>query len=210
MSGGNPHSSPPDGVGAAELYDVYRSQIEHEDELIGLRGGWFIAAEAFLFSAYGVVLAVQKSTALDGRVLDVMPLLGIAFSLIVGLGIGAALHQGECLYLLYEKHAQGNLQRPNTYPGLRPPFRVGYLGHIPAMLLTPTVILAWAYVWHGSMFCVASAGVVLLLIAAAFPLHFWLLERARNDEKLTFRKFSSIAAVRKRHPAKRQVAPLDC
>ncbi len=46
---------------AAEAYVAYRKQIEHEDDLIGLRIGWFIAAEGLLFAAYGVVFRLRPS-----------------------------------------------------------------------------------------------------------------------------------------------------
>jgi hypothetical protein len=41
-----------------------------------------------------------------------------------------------------------------------------------------------------------------VLIVAAFPLHFWMLERVRNDKGLTFLDFSSIRAVRERRQKK--------
>ena len=45
---------------AIERYKAVRGQIEHESTLVGIRLGWLIAAESFLFAGYATVLTVTK------------------------------------------------------------------------------------------------------------------------------------------------------
>ena len=40
-----------ESISRIEYYQIIRSQIEHEDNLINQRLSWFVAAQAFLFSA---------------------------------------------------------------------------------------------------------------------------------------------------------------
>lgn len=42
---------------AVDYYRIVRGQIEHEDNLIGLRLNWFLASQSFLFTAYAIVLS---------------------------------------------------------------------------------------------------------------------------------------------------------
>jgi len=156
---------------ASQIYNVYRVQIEHEDELIGLRVGWFVAAEAFLFAAYGVVLAVQKDSVIRGtipvdkRVLTMVPLIGIVMAAIVGAAIGAAMHQMERLNQDYNGCEGGHPDQtlPSGYPPLRASDRVVTLGHLPAAFLAPIVIVAWFYVWKGYPGWLWSLAIVLIL-----------------------------------------------
>jgi hypothetical protein len=111
-AGTHPGHSPDKRHRAPELYDVSRGQIEHEDQLIGLRVGWFNAAEAFLVAAYGIVITVPAKPALtqakpiDIRLFEVVPSVGIVMAVLVGLGIGVAMHRMRILHTGYREHAR--------------------------------------------------------------------------------------------------------
>src|SRR5271154_2902736 len=45
-------SKSPDEVSPLDWYRLFRSRIEHEDNLIIQRLSWLVASQAFLFSAY--------------------------------------------------------------------------------------------------------------------------------------------------------------
>jgi hypothetical protein len=68
------------------IYDAYRRQLEHEDNLIGHRINWLLAAESFLFVGYEGALSFHKITTLSGAAgsahltIYVLPALGIALS----------------------------------------------------------------------------------------------------------------------------------
>lgn len=40
-----------------QYYSIVRGQIEHEDNLIGQRLSWFVAAHSFLFTAYAITVS---------------------------------------------------------------------------------------------------------------------------------------------------------
>ena len=48
-----------------QYYQIIRSQIEHEDNLINQRLSWFVAAHAFLFSAYAILLNAPSQVRLQ-------------------------------------------------------------------------------------------------------------------------------------------------
>ena len=47
----------PGSVLPLQYYAIIRSQIEHEDNLVGQRLSWFVAAESFLFTAYAITVS---------------------------------------------------------------------------------------------------------------------------------------------------------
>jgi hypothetical protein len=49
-------SAPSPPVSAVERYHILRDQIQHEDSLITQRLSWLMASQAFLFSAYAILL----------------------------------------------------------------------------------------------------------------------------------------------------------
>lgn len=44
-------------ITAEQYYSIIRGQIEHEDNLIGQRLSWFVAAQSFLFTAYAITVS---------------------------------------------------------------------------------------------------------------------------------------------------------
>ena len=46
----------PDPLSATERYHILRDQIQHEDNLTTQRLSWLMASEAFLFSAYAIIM----------------------------------------------------------------------------------------------------------------------------------------------------------
>ena len=161
-------------------YDAYRRQIEAEDALIGTRVGWFIASEAFLFAAYGAVLAVQQRSVfrstlpIDRRLFDAVPIVGIMVAVLVGSGIGAAMHQMRVLSVGYSEDGH-----PPGFPRIWAKRYIVFFGHVTAALIAPVVILSWVFVWVGSDWLLISIPIVLLSCFAFYLLHITLTEYAR-------------------------------
>ena len=44
-------------IGVDRYYTLIRSQIEHEDNLIGTRLSWLVAAQSFYFTAYAITVS---------------------------------------------------------------------------------------------------------------------------------------------------------
>jgi hypothetical protein len=55
-----------ESISGIQYYEIIRSQIEHEDNLINQRLSWFVAAQAFLFSAYAILLNAPSQLRLEG------------------------------------------------------------------------------------------------------------------------------------------------
>jgi hypothetical protein len=49
-------TSSPDTLSATERYHILREQIQHEDNLTTQRLSWLMASQAFLFTAYAIVM----------------------------------------------------------------------------------------------------------------------------------------------------------
>jgi hypothetical protein len=56
----------PESISGIQYYRIIRSQIEHEDNLINQRLSWFVAAQAFLFSAYAILLNAPSQLRVAG------------------------------------------------------------------------------------------------------------------------------------------------
>ena len=104
----------------ADVYDAYRKQIEHEDELIGARNGWLTAGQAFLFGAYAAALAVQSHGAQRGftsaahQLFVELPVVGIVLAALVFLSGQASLYHIRLL-----RQSFTNLDEPpRDYPPL--------------------------------------------------------------------------------------------
>lgn len=167
---------------AVVVYRAYREQIEHEDDLIGLRIGWFIAAEALLFATYGVVLAVQQAGAIRGtvpidhRVFTMVPILGMTMAVLVGAGVAAAMHHIALLWLRYETRFA---RVPDGYPPLRGTNTIVNLGHVPAATLPGLMLVSWGFLWRGDPGLWWTIGSVVLLGISFYCFHDCLL-RARK------------------------------
>ena len=94
-------------------YSLIRSQIEHEDSLIGTRLSWLAAAQSFFFTAYAIVTSnfgpthPQWAIAQMHLLLTLLPIVAILTclliftSIIAGLLAIAALRR---LYITYVDH----------------------------------------------------------------------------------------------------------
>lgn len=80
-------------IGDADLYNIYRNYVEHEDDLINNRVGWFIQLHSFLIASYGIVFAALISTFFVQGTPLVPPIgpQGVACGLLIGIAfIGSA------------------------------------------------------------------------------------------------------------------------
>jgi hypothetical protein len=102
----------PDSTIAPEhYYAIVRGQIEHEDNLIGQRLSWYVAAQSFLFTAYAIVvsnsgpnhtpLIIERMRLL----LWLIPMTSILTCLLIYLTIVAGALAIRDLRRLYRKHA---------------------------------------------------------------------------------------------------------
>lgn len=91
---------PPESLSPLERYQVFRSRIEHEDNLIMQRLSWLMASQSFLFTAYAIVtngLANPPPTGPNPHVIHlrtlirIIPIVALLNSLLIAISITAAI-----------------------------------------------------------------------------------------------------------------------
>ena len=104
----------PDKLSTLEFYQVFRSRIEHEDNLIIQRLSWLLASQAFLFTAYAITTnglsGLEPKTAgrffeQSGLLFRLIPAVAIGVALLIYMGILAALRAIRQLRRLYQTRA---------------------------------------------------------------------------------------------------------
>lgn len=127
-----------------DVYETYRKQIEHEDQLIGMRNGWLIGGQAFLFAAYAALLAIQRHgvTRPAHQLFTELPWVGIALAALVLSAVVAALWRSHMLCKQYKKH----WKRPRKYPKIISTTGPRLIGHSVALLVPSVLVIAWIWV----------------------------------------------------------------
>ena len=144
-----------------EYYNLIRSRIEHEDNLVVQRLSWLVASQSFLFTAYAIVtngLATQPDLLAlppsDARFLaqlqllnQLIPVVGTLTSVLIYVSILAAVASMRRLRDSYHSRF------PDDERGVPPimtaaPIRL--FGHSAAVLLPLVFITIWLVLWmHG-------------------------------------------------------------
>ena len=99
-----------ESISGIQYYKIIRSQIEHEDNLINQRLSWFVAAQAFLFSAYAILLNAPSQVRLEGfgtqqeLLFFLIPLVAIGVSILIYITVIAAMLTTANLRRLLKTH----------------------------------------------------------------------------------------------------------
>src|SRR5947209_10049125 len=87
----------PEPVSGIEYYQIIRAQIEHEDNLVNQRLSWFVAAQAFLFTAYAILLnapspmRIEKFATQQDILFLLIPVAAIGMSILIYTTVIAAM-----------------------------------------------------------------------------------------------------------------------
>lgn len=80
-------------VPPAELYQVLRNEVKHEDDLIGQRVSWFTASQAFLLVS--LAIAHQGGTAMpkpeNNTLFPLVPIVALSSSILIFFGVIAGI-----------------------------------------------------------------------------------------------------------------------
>jgi len=154
----NPLTLEGSSLSPLEYYNLIRSRIEHEDNLVVQRLSWLVASQSFLFTACAIVtngLATQPALQPDcARFLSqlqllnqLIPVVGMLTSILIYISILAAVASMQHLRNSYRSRF------PNDETGAPPimtdaPIRL--FGHSAAVLLPIVFITIWLVLWlHG-------------------------------------------------------------
>ena len=127
-----------------DVYAVYREQIEHEDELIGMRNGWLIGGQSFLFAAYAAVLIAPTSGtkgSAASQLFTVLPWVGVVLSISAFFTVNAALWRSWELRVNFDRA----FLPPEDYPPIMSR-RPRWVGHAVAWLVPMLFTVSWVLI----------------------------------------------------------------
>jgi hypothetical protein len=137
----NALTDPP--VSSSDFYRILRAQIEHEDNLITQRLSWFLASQAFLFSAFAILINGPEKSPFGGReqmtFFRFLPLIGIAIGVLIWIAIlGGVLSMSRLRRLA--------AARPDLapFPPIHGPWYTRRMGLAAPLLLPPLFVAVWA------------------------------------------------------------------
>jgi hypothetical protein len=132
----------------AQIFDIIRSEIKHEDDLIGQRVSWFTASQAFLLTALAIAHQGQTTlpTPANNALFPLIPIVALCSSILIFCGVVggiAALSQWRARFrALVSRH-------PETPRVVNDGWIVA-LGWSAPLALPLVFIVAWAYLLvHG-------------------------------------------------------------
>jgi hypothetical protein len=107
----NSTSFTPETISPVEVYRLFRSRIEHEDNLILQRLSWLVASQSFLFTAYAIT--TNGLTGIEAKVAGgfleqsallfrLIPTVAICVALLIYISILAALRAIRQIRRLYQ------------------------------------------------------------------------------------------------------------
>jgi hypothetical protein len=130
------------------IYEAFRRQIEHEDDLIGHRINWLLAAESFLFVGYEGALSFHKISTFSGAAgsahltIYVLPALGIALATLTEAALLAAT--GRLNELRKEFRSRFSKMRiAPDHPKLTSRVLQRTFGRVQAHCVAPLFFAAW-------------------------------------------------------------------
>ncbi len=133
-----------DTISDIEYYSLIRSQIEHEDNLIGQRLSWFVASQSFFFTGYAIVVSNLKPNLpvhhQQTLLYHIIPLAGVVTCVLLystTLGGHFAIRN---LSRLYKRESDGH---PNGLPPVHGLRRTQFLGEAAPLFLPPIFLFLW-------------------------------------------------------------------
>jgi len=144
----NAPAEQPEKISPLERYQLFRSRIEHEDNLIIQRLSWLMASQSFLFTAYAIVTNGLTNPPAPGAdvfvshlttLSRIVPIVALLNSLLIFISILAALKGIRELRNEYCRHPVLETITLQTTPFTRT------LGMSAPLLLPPLFIAVWLY-----------------------------------------------------------------
>jgi hypothetical protein len=83
----------PRPVPAAELFQVLRNEVKHEDDLIGQRVNWFTASQAFLLVSLAIAHKGETAmpTPANNNLFPLVPIVALSSSILIFVGVIAGI-----------------------------------------------------------------------------------------------------------------------
>jgi hypothetical protein len=126
----------------AAVFQAHRDQIEHEDDLIGIRVSWLVAAETFLFVAYAILVngSQYKAPGTNANELfELIPWLGVGLVVCVVISVASAMWAINRLQRNCPTH-------PTGFPRLTSSKWAHVTGFFGALGIPVVLLSAWLFV----------------------------------------------------------------
>ena len=137
-----------DEDGVSRAFETIRSEIKHEDDLIGQRVSWFTASQAFLLTA--LAIAHQGKTALPtpstNALFPLIPIVALCSSVLIFAGVIA----GIAALVQWRHRLRALAHLHPEVPRLKHDGWIITMGWSPPLVLPIVFIIAWTYLLiHG-------------------------------------------------------------
>ena len=133
-------AAPP--LSAAQHYQILRQQLEHEDNLVTQRLSWFLGSQAFLFSAFAIVLNAPMQSRFGDRepiiFFRLIPIMAIGVALLIWLAVLAGI-------MAMRRLRRRAVSRPefDGFPPIQGDFHTRLMGQAAPVLLPPFFVVVW-------------------------------------------------------------------
>jgi hypothetical protein len=143
----HPFASSTSALSAVERYHILRDQLQHEDNLTTQRLSWLMGSQAFLFTAYAIVLNAPERAknaridSLQDLLLETLPLVGLLSATLIYLSIIAGIIAMVNIHRLARNLC--GIDEAGRFPPLQGAKLTLYLGYASPLLLPALFIVVW-------------------------------------------------------------------
>lgn len=140
-------------LSALTTYELIRRRIEHEDNLIVQRLSWLVGSQAFLYTAYAIILnglatlppgAAPRFVRHEMFLFKLLPLVSIGTCALIYIGILAAVKAMAGLRATYRLSVGSE---GSALPGIQVDRTLRRFGLSAPLLLPPFFVAVWLVLW---------------------------------------------------------------
>jgi len=122
-------------------------QINHEDELIGVRVSWLVISQSFLFGTFAALVGMQGVVGREAGavmlLLNLIPLVGMLLPVLVLVAVGAATYAIWQWRVEHDRICKMDEAKQLDWPELKHRGLVSMMGHLLPIVGSLGFLLAW-------------------------------------------------------------------
>jgi len=122
-------------------------QINHEDELIGVRVSWLVISQSFLFGTFASLVGLKGVAGHEAGavtlLLNLIPLVGIFLPVLVLVAVGAATYAIWQWRAEHDRICKMDEAKQLDWPDLKHRGLVSLMGHLLPIVGSVGFLLAW-------------------------------------------------------------------
>jgi hypothetical protein len=130
--------------------NMIAAQINHEDDLIGVRVSWMVISQSFLFGTFVALLGLKGVVGPEAGavmlLLTLIPLVGMFLPVLVLVAVGAATYAIWQWRVEHDRICKMAEARQLDWPDLKHRRLVSLMGHLLPILGAIGFLLAWSVI----------------------------------------------------------------